>query len=494
MDPIEVEEYSCIIVNDFPSYWEFETQSGKIKISKSGESNLFDFIENSFKDYPCIEVSELKEYKLGLKRENESYMKILLIDKENFIERKIFCIEKIKNEKTYFKINITPDVSSSFVGIFPIGNLIFKIHPSKKKGFTLREMFYMLGKVLQSDNKRDFLFFAFMNEIINESNNYPLWDVLALLLLSYLNILITKGFLFVYEDFEEIESKIKGRILFERYIKNYLLYPHKIPLGYSLLHYDNQFNQTIKCSINRIIGFVNSNQIRKRLIQFLIFMQEIKDKVITPIEVKDLKKKTKFLNPLFKETYDKLINLCAKIINVLPPVIPGERELYSFSIPIIVSMEKLFERYITVLLSECENLTIKPQKRFSIQNLNRHLFYLIPDIVAYSDTHCTAIDVKYKQYLPDMESNALEDDLKQIVIYRHLLKENKEDAKLPQGILIFSLGDFSENVIVDTIKSKENGEYLANIICFRNRESLEQDIKETEKKFIERLLEVISNY
>lgn len=241
---------------------------------------------------------------------------------------------------------------------------------------------------------------------------------------------------------ENLNSKIKGKILFSNNIRKNLVNNRNDRIYCSYLDYD------INCLENRILKkalkICISKNIKNNYSYCVSFFNEVSDE----LHLYELNKVK--LNPLYKK-YKILIELAIKIIKM-----KRYKDTHNINEapPFYINMSLLFEKYVYSLLKEklknTEN-TILYQKSY----LNGRF---IPDFIIKGKDYNYIADTKYKEiYINHYDKN----DIMQLSAYSRIAKitdEFKEDKEyqennyIPKCLIIYVNNDDDNNIDFNNIE------------------------------------------
>ena len=241
------------------------------------------------------------------------------------------------------------------------------------------------------------------------------------LLEIFINIFI-KEFLSIYSKYiyqnyiqiEEYNSFIKGKILIAESIKNNLCLHNKHYISYDEYSINNLINRIIKTTVFNLLFKSNNLENKKLLKMGLSYLDEVDLINITNDLLQSIT-----LNRHNNEI--KVIFELAKLFyfNLQPGFSFGDKDIISFLIP----MEKLFERFVYILLRSFENDQIKlfyqNSKYITKSSNEKESIKIKPDFIFKSKQGIIHIlDAKYKNpFNKDDKLSISNSDIYQLITY-----------------------------------------------------------------------------
>lgn len=225
-----------------------------------------------------------------------------------------------------------------------------------------------------------------------------------------------------YHEVQEEHSYLKGRLLFDEYIRHNLITArrHLFYIAHEPLEYDNGFNRIIKFVSSRLLALSRNSYNKSKLESILFLMHDVSDVLCSAEDCEKVK-----LNPLFTE-YIQILELCKMFLsNQFIDLQENNSDNFCFLVP----MEYVFEDFIFGFLDQhWPNSKIKSQSTtYLAKRDGLDVFKIKNDIVI--DKHLI-VDTKYKlrSISKDNKAGVCQSDMYQMISYA--LRRNCDNVML----------------------------------------------------------------
>jgi 5-methylcytosine-specific restriction enzyme subunit McrC len=247
-------------------------------------------------------------------------------------------------------------------------------------------------------------------------------ELLIYIFANYTEEIIANQPFQAYQKVEDETPFLKGRLLFDNYIK------HNLSTGkwqnFYCAHepfvYDNQFNRIIKYVTRRLSAISNNYLNKEKLNEILFILHDVSDVRCTAEDCEKVK-----LNPLF-EDHKHILELCKLYLsNQVIDMDSEDNKNFCFLVP----MEYIFEDFVFGFIADkWPSLNVRGQStEYLALNQDRKVFQIKNDI--YIDNKLI-IDTKYKlrSRSEGLKAGVSQSDLYQMISYA--LRRNCQDVLL----------------------------------------------------------------
>jgi len=342
-----------------------------------------------------------------------------------------------------------------YVGIIQVGKQTIEVLPKvlsnlddNSSSFIRKNLLFMLSYINKLDIKE--------TDIAKLKKTTDLFEIIIHLFAKNLLELLKKDFVKNYNQYENNNNFLKGKLLIAKQIKLNFYNASKFYCRYDIFTENHLLNQIFKATVSKLLKFNVTNQTYKLLSNCAFILQDIQIKKI-------------FFQDCNKIKFNRLNWQYKTIFNLAKLLLFGNStELLSLNIDsysIMFDMNKLFEEFIGEFIRRKFKEKIQEIKTpkaneyvFSkpvADNFTR--FQLQPDIfIKFNDEKILIIDTKYKELKQDKISYGIsQSDIYQMVMYGLRYFDVKEEKK--EIILLYPQYDFSvnnQNIELETEKEK----------------------------------------
>ena len=350
---------------------------------------------------------------------------------------------KIRSEKAHRKII----QAQSYVGVIQFKNgftleILPKIYNiDRENEVETRKLLLKMLKYL-----KDFPFKTH-NTALLKNYKMPLLEIFITMFLDEVELLVKRGLRSDYIQYENNEKFMKGKLLFNKHIKENFVHKERFYVEYSLYSQNRPENRIIKSTLKFLKAMVYSEGIKSQIKKLEFMMKSIDESKNID---KDLQKCKS--NRLMQK-YEKIVNWCRVFLK-------GE-SFANFTgknvvISLLYPMEKIFEDFISKVLRNVlkykeYGVQGKP-KRFRLLKKENEKFLIKPDIfIQNNDNTIYLIDAKWKMLNLSAPNFGLSiADLYQLYsyanVYYHRLKEENIKIEL---FLVYPMNEnFTKPVIL----------------------------------------------
>ena len=240
-----------------------------------------------------------------------------------------------------------------------------------------------------------------------KSNNFL--EVLIWLFASYTEEILSKHLHQSFIEVEEETSYLKGQLVFNDYIKNYISRANwgKFYCRFESFELDNDLNRIIKHVSILLLNYTKIDATKRVLQNITFILNEVTD---TKATIEDCNKVK--LN-YFQDDLQSILDYCKLfLLNSVSYNYKNQLELFAFLIP----MEKLFEEFIYGFIQKELKLGVKSQSSGIFLTEDKS-YKLKPDLkITYNSKEYIA-DTKYKILNFDDKKPVSQSDLYQMVAY-----------------------------------------------------------------------------
>ncbi len=291
----------------------------------------------------------------------------------------------------------------------------------------IKESKYILLKMLRSLKNAPF---KTIDQAHLKASKMPVFEVFISAFLKEMEKLLKKGIKHFYSTVEENQKYLKGRLLFNKNLRNNLVHRERFFVQYDEFKSDIPQNRILKSAL--IYLKIRSRSVKNisRIINFLHLFEEVK----TSINIEKDLQKMNGQNRLF--THYDIVLKWAKVflLNKSFTSYKGNH----LNTAILFPMEVLFESYVTHRIKQTFpslEITAQDRKHFLVNDLNlrRDKFRLRPDIVIKSEGMITVADTKWKminQNLSKRNYNISQSDMYQLYAYGKKYQTSNENVQL----------------------------------------------------------------
>lgn len=333
----------------------------------------------------------------------------------------------------------------------------------------IKNIYYMLSYAW---NIWDVIDEDYQKEIFSDEEFDNIYNVMAYVLIMFLEKLIKRGFYKGYMTLEEYLSILKGKINFSKSIKRNTINYKKLVCNYNILSNDILFNRIIKSALNKLINYKNiDNDIHQKLINLNHYFIKIKNIEVNNRTFKLLKYNRNNMH------YKIIINICKFIHKNL--IVNKNSDEYSFiDFNEDKRMHMLYEKFVLNFYKfhfrNNKNIKVKNKTIKWNINDNEYIPLMKTDIMIYNKEKCMIIDTKfYKNILINNNDkfSIRSSHLYQIYSYMRSVENRFKNMK---GVLLYPL-------CINNI----NREYkLENKLFAVNTLDLSKDFKTIEKQLL----------
>lgn len=170
-------------------------------------------------------------------------------------------------------------------------------------------------------------------------NNLDFPELIIFLMATSLLETVSSSPLSLYESIEETLYVPKGKINFNRYIRNSLAsgMPHRLECDYEPFVFDNKMNRGIKYCGRLLLSRARTTESVKILKELLFVLDEVSDEYCTQADLDRIR-----LNSFFT-TYDQTIGICRMVLQ--QQLYSGDRDALS-QWSLLLRMEYVFEDFL----------------------------------------------------------------------------------------------------------------------------------------------------
>ncbi|MBD3407015.1 MAG: hypothetical protein GF411_12930 [Candidatus Lokiarchaeota archaeon] len=357
--------------------------------------------------------------------------------------------------------------AKEFIGVIPLNSQLSLIVNSR---FPMENLLYIIFRANGYDH-----------QIISTStpkgpdttkimaqdyDSFMVFDFIVYGLLNHLKLLGTYGMLKeprskIYQD------KIKGKILLKQTLNHWIRGRFdRIVCHHRELSRDNTPNQVIKLTLD-VLQELGVHLLDEKIRHDFFIQKRLFDDIEVPrhLDLREIEYRMKRGRlPRNYEKYYEILPLCLMILN---HVNINLDEFGTISVsPFVVDMRKVFEEYISEIVSDCfisDNLSVEIQSEIALFE-SESTRSIIPDILINNDVSRIVIDVKYKEEIKSA-------DLYQIITYMY-----RTNSDL--GILIYPKSTVNKDIVSHSFKDKSVIVYFFDLLY----------PKESEKKLKSQLL------
>lgn len=264
--------------------------------------------------------------------------------------------------------------------------------------------------------------FPFSNADISNVDFEDFLELLISVFANYTENVVSNQPFQAYHEVQEEHSYLKGRLLFDEYIRHNLITArqHLFYIAHEPLEYDNGFNRIIKFVSSRLLALSRNSYNKSKLESILFLMHDVSDVLCSAEDCEKVK-----LNPLFTE-YIQILELCKMFLsNQFIDLQENNSDNFCFLVP----MEYVFEDFIFGFLDQhWPNSKIKSQSTtYLAKRDGLDVFKIKNDIVI--DKHLI-VDTKYKlrSISKDNKAGVCQSDMYQMISYA--LRRNCDNVML----------------------------------------------------------------
>jgi 5-methylcytosine-specific restriction enzyme subunit McrC len=284
-----------------------------------------------------------------------------------------------------------------YVGFFQRGNTRIQILPkiyakTDLASYTKTEINSSLDFIYRLIYWSGYLNHKQLSPQLQSSSESDLLEIFIGIFINEFNDLFRRKIYRTYEQQEENQQFIKGKILFSETVRRNPILKHLHFVRFDEYTINNPLNQIFKSLIFHLLNKTNSSNNKKKLVTGLTYLQDVDFINLYPNAFKKIK-----FDRLNTE-FEPLFNL-AKLFfhNQQPGLSEGKEKTFSFLLPIHL----LFENFVAKILQNFSNTEFKFNYHKPRLPLALHqgveVFWLEPDFtITYDDNVITILDTKYK--------------------------------------------------------------------------------------------------
>lgn len=227
---------------------------------------------------------------------------------------------------------------------------------------------------------------------LQSSSESDLLEIFIGLFINEFDDLFRRKIFRTYEQQEENQQFIKGKILFSETVRRNPILKHLHFVRFDEYTINNPLNQIFKSLILQLLSKTNSSNNKKKLVTGLTYLQDVDLINLNPNAFRKIK-----FDRLNTE-FEPLFNL-AKLFfhNLQPGLSEGKEKTFSFLLPIHL----LFENFVAKILQSFSDAELKfnyhkPQLPLALHH-GAEVFWLEPDFtITCRDDVISILDTKYK--------------------------------------------------------------------------------------------------
>ncbi len=347
--------------------------------------------------------------------------------------------------------------AGNYVGIVQMGRQTIEVLPKvlseraeDSSSFIRKNLLFMLKYISKLDIKE--------TDIAGLKKTNDLFEIIIHLFAKNLLELLKKDFVKNYNQYENNNSYLKGKLLIVEQINHNLYNESKFYCRFDIFTENHLLNQIFKATVSKLLKINVSRQTYKLLSNSAFILQDIQTKNITFQDCNKIK-----FNRL-NGKYKTIFNL-AKLL-----LFGNSTELFSLNIDsysIMFDMNKLFEEFIGEFIRRNFKEEIQEIKT---PKANKYVFskpvadkfsrfQLQPDIfIRFKNGKILIIDTKYKELKQDkINYGVSQSDIYQMVMYGlRYFDDNAVKEEKKKIVLLYPQYDFSINELNIELETKEN--------------------------------------
>lgn len=316
-------------------------------------------------------------------------------------------------------------------------------------------------------------------------------ELIIWLFASYTEETLSKHLHQSFIEVEEETSYLKGQLVFNDYIKNYISRANwsKFYCRFESFEYDNDLNRIIKYVSILLLNYTKVVETKRALQNIIFILNEVSDIQATIEDCNKVK-----LN-YFQDDLRSILDYCKLFLqNSISYNYKNKLELFAFLIP----MEKLFEEFIYGFIKKELKLDVKAQSSGIFLTEDKS-YQLKPDLIIIFNGKEYIADTKYKIINLDDEKPVSQSDLYQMVAYA--IRHNCENIILFYPKIEKNENNLNKINIIDEFANQTIIIYPCQLdIKYNNinlkNNNLENVFKDTRDKLIDQinqLLEVLES-
>ncbi len=272
-----------------------------------------------------------------------------------------------------------------------------------------------------------------------------------------------------YLEIEENSAFVKGKISFQKTMKQNLLRRDLHFVNYQSFEHDNVINNVVKTVAIRLMEYSHDAENKKNLKKALMFLDDAKQIELSLPLIQSVK-----FNRLNME-FESVFNMAKMFyLNLQPENFAGEESIFSFLIPV----NDLYEHYLYKLFSEIDgyHAVHEDMRNFARFEDGRNVLRVKPDILVLKNKQVALVaDAKYKNPCFDKGNytNISRDDIYQVFAYSKVYGIKKialicplfDDMPTPKKRIILKdvTGEVELNIMCVDIKSNNFEEVKARL-------------------------------
>jgi len=345
--------------------------------------------------------------------------------------------------------------AGSYVGIVQVGRRTIEVLPkvlseraeNSEESFVRKNLLFMLSYVNKLDLKE--------TDIAKIKKTTDLFEVIIHLFAKNLLELLKKDFVRNYNQYENNNNFLKGKLLISEQIKFNLFNESKFYCRYDVFTENHLLNQILKVTVTKLLKFKVSSQTYKLLSNCAFILQDIPLKKITFQDCSKIR-----FNRL-NGKYKTVFNL-AKLLLFGNSTALNSSNIESYSI--MFDMNKLFEEFIAQFIrrnfkEKIEDIkTPKASEHVFLGKppVNFTRFQLQPDIyIKFIEGKILIIDTKYKELKQGTKNYGVsQSDIYQMVMYG--LRYFHKEEVIKEIILLYPQYGFDINEKNIELQTEEN--------------------------------------
>lgn len=306
-----------------------------------------------------------------------------------------------------------------YVGFFQRGNTRIQILPkiyakSDLASYTDTEIKTSLDFIYRLLNWSGYLKHKKLSNQLQSSSESDLLEIFIGIFINEFDDLFRRKIFRTYEQLEENQQFIKGKILFSETIRRNPILKHLHTVRFDEYTINNPLNQIFKSLILQLLSKTNRSENKKKLVTGLNYLQDVDLINLNPNVF--LKIKFDRLNTEF----EPLFNL-AKLFfhNAQPGLSEGKEKTFSFLVPIHLLFENFVAKIFEPFSDDERKFNYHKSQQFLAWHKDIEVFKLIPDFtITQVNKVITLLDTKYKNPIDKNGNIAIKtDDLYQLTTY-----------------------------------------------------------------------------
>ncbi|MCV3529485.1 restriction endonuclease [Campylobacter lari] len=285
-----------------------------------------------------------------------------------------------------------------------------------KKWYSLKEINFN-PKTLLINMLKTLKNSPFKNSNISslQVSKMPLFEAFITMFLDEFDSVYKKGLMRSYVSSEENRAFLKGKLLFNEYIKSNLIHKERFFTSSDEFVLDIAPNRLIKSTLNFLKSKTSLNKFK--IIKAMQMLDEVEFS-------KNYEKDFSFKISRHFDYYENILSWCKVFLqNQSFAPYKGKNEAFALLFP----MEKLFENYVAYmfkLANPSENIKTQSSRKYLISKNDEKCFMLKPDLYIENKM---ILDTKWK--IPDDSEDEKKHGISQSDLYQMFAYANKYEIK-----------------------------------------------------------------